>query len=417
MKVVLINTYDCGGAGLASIRLHEALLKEGIESTLLTLDNSTKGRVPKHVATGKYRPTIPERVIRKLTGPSQLELKNELVDRLKLPRFDIFTNPEGAFDVLKHPSVRDADLINLHWVARFLDHKKFFERCKKPVVWTFHDMNAFTGGCHYPMGCEKFRTACFECPQLAPSDECDLAKINFRVKQRALKPVWNLEVVSPSQWLADCAGQSAMFKALNRHVVHNALDIEIFRERDRKEARAHFKIPQNARVLLFVADYLDNERKGFSLFVEATRELIASHPDIICCFIGHKGGDVAKLIPGALHLGRIDEESVMAQAYAAADVFALPSVEDNLPNTMLESMCCGTPVIAFNSGGTAEIIRNGVNGLIAPAKTPESLRAALAQAFFCQWDRRAISRTAREMFEPSRQAKAYIEVYSKMLKR
>ena len=86
-----------------------------------------------------------------------------------------------------------------------------------------------------------------------------------------------------------------------------------------------------------------------------------------------------KAIPGALHLGRIDEPAVMAQAYSAADVFALPSIEDNLPNTMLESMCCGTPVVAFNSGGTAEIIRNGVNGLIAPAKTAESLRVALAQ--------------------------------------
>lgn len=416
MKVVLINTYDCGGAGLACIRLHEALLAEGIDSTLLTLDNATKGRVPKHIVTGKYRPSIPERVVRKLTGPTQLELKNELVDGLKLPRFDIFTNPEGEFDLAEHPSVRNADLINLHWVARFVDHRKFFERCNKPVVWTFHDMNAFTGGCHYPMGCDRFTTECFDCPQFARSDEFDLAKANFRIKQRALKPVWNLEVVSPSKWLADVAGRSAMFKAFKRHVIHNALDTGIFRERDRQEARAHFKISQTARVLLFVADYLDNERKGIGLFLEAARELMSGERDITCCFIGHKGGELTKLLPGALHLGRIDEESAMAQAYAAADVFALPSIEDNLPNTMLESMCCGTPVVAFNSGGTAEIIRNGVNGLIAPVKTPRSLKEALAQAFACHWDRQAISRAAREMFTPSRQAKAYIEVYSKLLR-
>jgi glycosyltransferase involved in cell wall biosynthesis len=105
----------------------------------------------------------------------------------------------------------------------------------------------------------------------------------------------------------------------------------------------------------------------------------------------------------------------MAQAYSAADVFALPSIQDNLPNTMLESMCCGTPVVAFNSGGTAEIIRDGINGLIAPEKTPQSLSKALATALDLRWERSAISRNAREMFEPGRQARAYLEVYSKML--
>ena len=194
-------------------------------STLLTLENSTKGKLPKHVATGKRRLTIPQRIVRKLSGPSAYELKEELSERLKLPRFDAFSNAEGMLDVLQHPVVRDADLINLHWAARFVDFKTFFERCNKPVVWTLHDMNAYTGGCHYSMGCEKFTRECFDCPQLLPSSDFDLANANFLIKQRALRPVWKLQIVAPSQWLVDCAGRSALFKPFDRQLIRYGLDV------------------------------------------------------------------------------------------------------------------------------------------------------------------------------------------------
>jgi glycosyltransferase involved in cell wall biosynthesis len=392
-------------------------MNEGVDSTLVTFHNATKGTVPNHEATGAPKPSIPQRAIRKFFGPPPFEIKEERIRKLKIPRFDLFTNPEGLVDVLKHPVVRAADVINLHWVARFVDYKSFFTRCTKPIVWTLHDMNGFTGGCHYSMGCEKFTSECFECPQLQPSSEGDLAKENFWIKKHALEHAGKMQIVAPSQWLVDCAARSAMFKPFNRQLIRYGLDTSVFRDHDREAARCAFNIPRNVPVLLFVSDYLDNERKGIRLFLQAIASVVVQNPDLVCCFIGHKGAELTKTIRGSMHLGRIEEPGRMALAFAAADVFALPSLQDNLPNTMLESLCCGTPVVAFNSGGTAEIIRDHANGFIGDEKNADWLARALAEALKHHWNRAEISREAREMFQPGKQARKYIELYSRVLAR
>ncbi|MDX9751364.1 MAG: glycosyltransferase, partial [Flavobacteriales bacterium] len=259
MKVVHLNTTDFGGAAMAARHLHEALLERGVESHLLTLAR-TRDDIPRHVQVEPFGLTGPawagklrykcRRLMEHIgavedrsTGPDNRNLRD------RPPGHEIFTLPYSWFSVLDHPVVKRADVLHLHWTGQgLIDHADFFGRCTKPVVWTFHDMNPFTGGCHYAGDCTGYRDRCGDCPQLKDRRK---AGTFWSYKRNALAgvPMERLRLVTPSRWLADLAGSSSLMHGRTCQVVPNGFDTAHFHHHDRAAARRELGIGADRKVV------------------------------------------------------------------------------------------------------------------------------------------------------------------------
>jgi glycosyltransferase involved in cell wall biosynthesis len=314
-----------------------------------------------------------------------------------------------------------ADLYNLHWVAGILDYRTFFARLPYdvPLVWTLHDMNPLTGGCHYTAGCERFVTACGACPALGSTDSKDLSAAIFRRKSTAfarLDPE-NLRIVTPSVWLTREAARSALLRKFDISIIPYGLDTEIFRTRGRAIAREVFGIPQDRRFVMVVAHSFQSHRKGMDLLVRALTE--QKTRDIGVISVGTT--ELSGAMPGrpCYALGELNSERLMSFAYSAADLFVLPSREDNLPNVVLEAMACGTPVVAFDVGGIPDMVRPGVTGLLVPPEDVRELGSAIAAILDDDELHARISRECRrvavEQYGLKIQAERYHRLYQELL--
>jgi glycosyltransferase involved in cell wall biosynthesis len=291
--------------------------------------------------------------------------------------FDI--TPFDGKNVLSQ--VSSADILNLHWVALFIDYKSFFSAVHQPVVWTLHDMNAFTGGCHYNDTCFKFREHCSRCPQLGSRFNRDIAYQSFERKREIFEnfPSNQLHLVALSNWMKQELSTSPLLNKFPVTIIPNSLDISVYSQRDRTELRKIFGISEEKFVLLCTAQLNSNFRKGYHLLSEALQYL-ASYQEIteriIIMTIGHK----PLLFPNSfeqINLGFIKHEGLMSAIYNIADLFMLPSLQDNLPNTMLEAMACGTPVIGFKVGGIPDAVLHKETGYIVDKISSESLASAI----------------------------------------
>jgi len=336
MKAAIISTYNKGGAGIAAHRLHRALQQANIESDMFT----------------------------KSALKENPEVCNPLAENYIIPWFHTTVKPGNTMSSLPYPSTglnflnnfSSYDIINLHWITHFIPLEAIYT-VDKPIVWTLHDQNTFTGGCHYTHGCTGYEKDCSNCPQIIN----DYAKRVLAVKHSHLPE--NIVLVTPSKWMGDCARQSSLFKNNRIEVIPNSIDTEVFKQYEKTEARAKLGLPQDNKVIMLSAMDLTERRKGLHHFIEAFRK-ITKHEEIKILTCG--AGDI---IPGlesfCKPMGIVEDENLLAMMYSAADVFVLPSEEDNLPNVMLESLSCGTPVVAFRTGGMAETIIEGETGELA----------------------------------------------------
>jgi glycosyltransferase involved in cell wall biosynthesis len=258
------------------------------------------------------------------------------------------------------------DVINLHWIAGFLDYEVFFEHLPRgvPLVWRMADMNAFTGGCHYDRGCGKFAARCGACPVLGSSTDNDLSRQAWTRKHRALAGVASerMHVVGTSRWIAEQARKSSLLGRFPSSVIPNGLDTEVFAPRDKPAARAALGVPAGAKAVLFVADSAAATRKGFAYLAAALAQL-AGEPELFLMSVGGNKPDV----PGIpqVDLGRIYDDQKLSQVYSAADVFVIPSLQESFGQTVTESMACGTPVVGFDTGGIPDMVRPGETGYLA----------------------------------------------------
>lgn len=421
MKVLHINTYQFGGAAKACIRLHEGLLAQGIDSKLLSLKVSHK-TVASYQYDKKetaYMPTFRQRLrdkAKRLLAELHIDIDkkqkapNQLAGRP--PYFELFSTLEGVYDLSQNGLVQDSDIINLHWVAGFFDYSSL-RKIKKPIVWTMHDMNPFTGGCHYDSSCGKFTTDCSNCPQLQGTINPNLSNQILNKKKEALVGLGNFHVVSPSVWLKE-ESQKSIFKTYPHYHIPNSFPKNTFQSRDKEFSRSLLDLPSDKKIILFVADSIHNTRKGYTYLVEALAKL--DDKEVLLCAIGSNTHLSNSQIP-CIELGRIEDERLMSVAYAAADVFVIPSLEDNLPNTVGESLCCGTPVISFNVGGIPDMVQDGTNGYLCPEISVDSLKQTIEKfldnpAIF---DREKISKEAHEKYALEVQARAYIDLYERIL--
>lgn len=348
MKVALLNTYPHGGAGTACSRLTRALPEVGVQATMLTRDE-----------VGKKWPFYAERL-------SFLPFERD-----KSVRFS-FSPANFGSDLRKTPALQAADVIHLHWVNQgFLSLKSISELSKlgKPLVWTLHDMWAFTGGCHYSGDCTRWQQACGQCPYLKNPSEHDLSNRVWRRKQTLFPK--NIRFVTCSAWLAGLARESSLLRDCAIEDIPNPIDTRLFApitDQERLSIRHRMGVPEDSFLLLFVAMKIGETRKGFHLLREALEHLRRQQPDLQVSLLvmGKSDPETLATLPYPVFpLGLVQGAADLAKAYAAADAFVIPSLEDNLPNTVMESLACGTPVAGFRTGGIPEMVTDADQGFLA----------------------------------------------------
>ena len=357
MKITHLSTYDlAGGAARAAYRLHKGLCSAGQDSRLLALYKSSSDPTVLQFAPPR---DIPSRLRRGLKR-RQLE-RSESVIQARPAGSTYFSddrNQHGA-NVLRQ--LPQTDVLNLHWIAGFLDYRDFFRHLPPslPVVWTLHDMNAFTGGCHYDEGCGKFLQQCGACPQLDSSEAEDLSKQIWLRKREAYSfpGAQRLQLVTPSRWLAEEAKKSALLSEHQIEVIPYGIDTESFQPRERRLAREMHGIPSKAKTILFVADSAAERRKGLKVLVEALNGL--EDPEQYFFAIIGRGISGQEFGGRFKMMGFFEDEAALSFVYSAADVFVIPSLQDNLPNTTIEALACGLPTIGSNVGGIPEVVRDG----------------------------------------------------------
>jgi glycosyltransferase involved in cell wall biosynthesis/GT2 family glycosyltransferase len=385
MKIALINTYDVqGGAARAAFRLHKGFLQCGADSRMLVQQKFSKESSVLQVncdARGmnedqfSYVDTVQKHYI----NTNRTDISNTL-----------FSLPYPGYDLSMLPEVRQADVINLHWIGYYqspLTLRKLFE-LGKPVIWTLHDQWAFTGGCHYSAGCVKYKTDCSFCPQLA-EDPFGLPSEVLHDKRELFQGA-NLTIVCPSRWLGQCAKESMLFKDLRVETIPNPLETDIFAPVPKREAKRSLNIPGETTVLLVGAESNIEKRKGFHKLTAALHhckadagfQRLVGQGNIAVMCIGHSSPELEQIGVPVITLGYVDSDQRLRDIYSAADIFILPSIEDNLPNTMVEALSCGTPVIAFNIGGMPDVITHGINGRLVPAFDTKGMADAILDLVF-----------------------------------
>jgi glycosyltransferase involved in cell wall biosynthesis len=414
MRVALINTMDVkGGAARAAYRLHKALRGTGIDSTYYVRDQQQKDPTIQRFVPDPS----PQATQRRMLASNALISAYNAYAATRSPDIELFSQERAGGDENFLVQLPRSELINLHWVAGFLDFRLFFSpRMKKPIVWTLHDMNPFTGGCHYDQTCGKFRDRCGACPLLGSRDEEDLSRKVFQGKEAALKdwPAPMLHIATPSRWLAQQARESTLFGRFEASVIPNSIEIDIFKPSEKAAARARLTLPQDATIVIFVSNHIRLARKGFRELVEALSR-VPNAGDLVLLGVGDSHILSAKAPFRVIQADHVYDDATMALLYAAADVTAIPSRQDNLPNTILESFACGTPVVGFAEGGIPDAVREGETGFLGRSGSVADLAFAFTTAFSDRDRLRACGVRARRVAEteyaPAVQAAAYAELY------
>lgn len=375
---------DYGGAGTAALRLHDGLLSSGINSTFYVhnIQRWKPGTIPLF-AKSSSAPIIPhKKIVSNDWKAFQAHNKRIISKYPQRPQgLEIFTDTWAATKLSEIPDIAQADIIHLHWIAGTVDipGEEEFLKTKK-IVWTLHDMNAFTGGCHYSGGCQKYEQQCGSCPQLGSSRGNDLSRQIWTRKMAAYRQL-DMTIVTPSQWLADCVRKSTLLSSFPVHVIPYGLPTDIFKPHPQAQIRDSLQISRDAFVILFGADSVTNARKGFMHLLRALAHLktMPSNDQIALATFGHHAqAAVQQLGFPTLAFDYVDKESELALVYSMADVTVIPSLEDNLPNVVLESLACGTPVVGFDVGGIPDMVEHKINGYLASVGDDKELAEGIS---------------------------------------
>jgi tetratricopeptide (TPR) repeat protein/glycosyltransferase involved in cell wall biosynthesis len=426
IKIVHLCTQDYGGAGKAAYRLHKGLQKIGVDSTMLVV-NKQSGDPSVKVLPSEYLGSVTQCLNIPTYGSplwqqQMLRWQNQMAKYPNRPvGLEMFTDALSDIQLDQVQEIRDADIINLHWVAGALDYPNAPLALRdKKIVWTLHDMNPLTGGCHYSGDCEKFKETCGACPQLGSNIEEDVARQNWNQKYYAFQNL-DLNIVTPSKWLANCASGSRLLSKFPVSVIPYGFPLDTFKPYSKTDIRRSLNIPEDASVILFGADSIVNARKGFVYLLEALKRLPLNQENttVVLTFGGFPEGLQIETKHKIHNLGSIADENKLALAYSAADVFVIPSLEDNLPNTVVEAMACGVPVVGFDIGGIPDMIEHKKNGFLASPRDIESLLEGIEWAISSPNGNKNISSLCRERVETKFalevQASAYKKLYDAVI--
>ena len=372
MKVSILSAYDrANGSARAAYRLHKGLQQIGLDSHMLVQGKQTSDKT---VVAPKSK--LSEGMAKARVTFDGLPLK--LYRQRQSALMSMQWLPDRCAAQLKR---LNPDIVNLHWANDAYLQIETLAKIKVPIVWSLHDMWAFTGGCHYTQECDRYLQSCGSCPQLGSNTDLDLSRWVWKRKQKAWQRS-NLTIVALSSWLAGCARNSSLLKDTRVEVIHNGIDTELYKPIDKHIARQLLGLPQDKHLVLFGAlKATSDKRKGFHLLQPALSELSQNgwHDKLELVVLGASKPDDAPEYGFKTHyLGTFSDDLTLALVYSAADVFVASSIQENLANTVMEALACGTPCVAFNIGGMPDMIAHQQNGYLAQPFQIDDLARGIA---------------------------------------
>lgn len=417
MRVLIVNTSEkTGGAAVAANRLMEALNNNGEKAKMLVRDKQTDcltvvsagdgWRQRWHFLWERWRIFMAMHFSKKHLF--EVDIANAGTDITGLPEF------------------READVIHLHWINQGFLSLSVIQKILqsgKPVVWTMHDLWPATAICHYARGCQRYKERCHHCPLLPGGGSGnDLAARVWNRKSSILR-AGHISFVACSRWLEGEAKRSALLKGQHVSSIPNAIDTRVYHPMDKTEARRKVGLPEEGNIILFVSQRVTDERKGIRYLVEAVSKLVERYPSLkettSIAILGGHAEEVAEELSLPVHaLGYVSDEQTIVSVYNAANVFVTPSLEDNLPNTIMESLACGVPCVGFAVGGIPEMIDHQKNGYVASLRNSDDLADGigwvLSQADASLLSQNALRKVSRH-YSQSSVALRYVEIYHQVL--
>ena len=394
MKVSILSTSSAGGAGIAALRLHSAFLENSVDSSIYVryLQNT---KYSNSVRVLEDRTVYSREQREKMSIIDEMEKHFFSTNRTAISQTVFDIGLSSCFDVSQIPELFNSDIINFHWTSSFVGNHAVEELASngKAIVFTMHDEWLYTGGCHYTAGCQKFNEECdSSCPQLI-SDPFDLVLQSFQEKSRALSMA-NPLIITPSKWLMKRASNSKLLAKFNCLAIPNPFPTSELVYRDhiaRKQFSSIYNIlgqkgSNEFYVLLAAASLLDT-RKGFDYSIDILERLYAilspfQRQRVKILLLGLPSKRLVESIPfSVIELGSFDNIGDLSCIYSYVDVFLNTTKEDNYPNVVIESLLCGTPVVAFDIGGIKEQV-NSDCGCILPFADNNSVAFTL-QSMIC----------------------------------
>jgi glycosyltransferase involved in cell wall biosynthesis len=419
LKVLHISTYDIrGGAARAAYRLHQGLVRHGIDSGMLVQKKFSDGadiETPYFSDLGKF-------YAKARPYANSLIQKFQKTDNHS-PHSANFL-PSGLHRLINRS---DVDLIHLHWINKEMISVSEIAEIKKPIIWTLHDMWAFCGAEHVvsmnnPM---RYKQGYLSANRPINNRGLDIDRWTWNRKIKYWKNI-QLQLVSPGTWLKECIEESVLFGDYNVSLIHNGLDLDLFKPVTKKEARRVLNLPQGKKIITFGAMDPENDpNKGYSYLKEAIKLYAESGIDkenLYFCVFGH-APDKEKKIAGidTYYFGEIADDTFLSLIYSAADVIVVPSLIESFGQTASEALACGTPVVAFNTSGLKDIVNHKNNGFLAEPFKPESLTDGIIWILSSDERINTLSNNARDTalkkFDIKKISKKYVDLYADVLNR
>jgi glycosyltransferase involved in cell wall biosynthesis len=414
MKVLHLSESDSGGAGRATLRLHQGLQRIGVDSQILVQlkYSDNKAVLAPRTTFGKFCAKL-----KLLEHLDALPLK--LYPQRKAEDFSLQWLPDRIASKVAQFA---PDVVNLHWVCHGYLAIETVAKFNQPLVWFLTDMWPFTGGCHYSQECSRYQKSCGACPLLNSNKKNDLSHWVWQRKAKAWKAL-NLTIVTPSTWLAQCAGSSSLFQGRQIEVIHPGLDLTRYKPIEQRFARDVLNWPQDKQIILFTALYpTTDRRKGFHLLQPALHSLSkAGWQEKLELMIFGLSQPEYPIDVGlkSSYISRLYDDISLAMMYSAADVTVVPSIQESFGQTASESLACGTPVVAFNATGLQDIVEHQKNGYLAQPYQSEDLARGLVWVLenkeryqkLCDRARQK----AQQQFSLDIQARRYVSLYRTLL--
>jgi glycosyltransferase involved in cell wall biosynthesis len=414
MKIVIVSTYDIeGGAAKVAYRLHKALLSEGIDSVMFVMTRKNEDGDYTIISDSQKRIKKAFNVIRSVLDRLPLRIYKDS------SRIQFSVSWIGLNNIAQKINNLKPDIVNLHWIADGFLKIEDIQKIDAPVILTLQDAWHFTGGCHYFGNCEKYISSCGACPSLQSKIEFDLSKICWLRKKRVYEKKKDLFVVGTSRWITECSQKSSLLKNKKHTTIPAPVDTNTFKPIDKNLAREIWNLPKSKKIILFGAvNPLGDERKGFKQLIQALQKLKGRRDFELVVFGSVKPKQVPDFSFPTHYVGYINDDVSLATLYSSADLTLVPSLQENLSNVIIESLSCGTPVVAFDIGGNKDMIDHKINGYLAKPYDPDDfangIRWILDNPNYDELRQNAREKILKE-FDSKVVARKYIELFNQIL--
>lgn len=411
MKILIVNTSDIeGGAARAAYRLHRALLSRGIDSQMLVQSKNSDDytvitetdRIKRRL--NKLRPFLDSIPLRFYKNWTKIQFS---------PSWFSFSNTVNKINEM------NPDIVHLHWSCLGMISIEDLAEIQAPIVWSLHDMWAFTGGCHYDEECGGYIGNCGNCRVLNSTKTNDLSRKVWTRKQKTFLKLPTMTVIGLSKWLESCAKNSSLLK--NNKIINlpNPIDTDIFKPSNKQNARDLWNLPTDKKLVLWGAmGSTSDPRKGFKELSEALHKLETNDVDFVV-FGGSKPKSPQNFGYNTHYMGHLHDDVSLVTLYSAVDVMVVPSLQENLSNAIMEALSCATPVVGFDIGGNRDMVEHQINGYLTKPFDTDDLINGIKWVLNAE-NYEELCNNAREKvlkeFDSKAVAKKYVELYKKVLR-